>query len=365
MKQDLALRLLSEIMGWDTEQARKEFEWLDLVSKLKYDHYRGFIAGARFLESLADWLQQFKKEDRKAAYEFISKKLIYISTAEINHLVRLTYPKYILKSIYKKIVQQEGRPLYQIQRSYLKNKYKRFLRETLFLGLSDGAQIDVLRRCTSGIISNEQFFVAYQIHEDKWNTLLADLRKVTNDPQARFSSVYLIDDFVGSGKTFLRKEKDEWKGKLVKFWDSAKVIQSTHFQQNWKLYVHHYLAFNNAIEAINTTQDEFIKEHDNYTKADFSFSMVLPESICIAPNCEFYNIIQKYYDSDIENEHADIGGQGFKMGFSSCALPLVLEHNTPNNSVALLWAESQLSSANHKMRPLFRRRERHTKELFA
>jgi hypothetical protein len=28
-----------------------------------------------------------------------------------------------------------------------------------------------------------------------------------------------------------------------------------------------------------------------------------------------------------------------KYGYANCALPLVLEHNTPNNSISLLWAD--------------------------
>ena len=39
--------------------------------------------------------------------------------------------------------------------------------------------------------------------------------------------------------------------------------------------------------------------------------------------------------------------------------PLVLEHNTPNNSVALLWAETAGGDTALAMRPLFRQRRRH------
>ena len=45
----------------------------------------------RFLERLADWLQQFSPEDRNTAYEFIKQKLIYLGQGEINHLVELFY----------------------------------------------------------------------------------------------------------------------------------------------------------------------------------------------------------------------------------------------------------------------------------
>jgi len=59
MNQDLALRVLGQIMAWNDEQARDEFRWLRLMARLKYDGYRDFQAGMRFIESLATWLQQF------------------------------------------------------------------------------------------------------------------------------------------------------------------------------------------------------------------------------------------------------------------------------------------------------------------
>ena len=53
MNQDLGLRILSQILDWPDEHARKEFDWLRLMARLKYDGYRDFQAGMRFIESLA------------------------------------------------------------------------------------------------------------------------------------------------------------------------------------------------------------------------------------------------------------------------------------------------------------------------
>jgi hypothetical protein len=67
-------------------------------------------------------------------------------------------------------------------------------------------------------------------------------------------------------------------------------------------------------------------------------------------------ILSEYYDPAIENIHT---GKDIWMGFKDCSIPLVLEHNTPNNSIALLWAESDGEEGAHAMKPLFRRRQRH------
>jgi hypothetical protein len=76
-------------------------------------------------------------------------------------------------------------------------------------------------------------------------------------------------------------------------------------------------------------------------------------------------LTQTYYDPSLRTKHTDVGGvTHLGLGYGGCALPLVLEHNTPNNAVALLWAETAGGDrdgvAAPAMRPLFRRRQRHT-----
>src|SRR3546814_12324535 len=55
-------------------------------------------------------------------------------------------------------------------------------------------------------------------------------------------------------------------------------------------------------------------------------------------------LCEKYYDHGLYLrliEHAGEAEQkDLKLGYADCALPLILEHNTPNNSIPLLWAET-------------------------
>ena len=53
MNQDLGLKVLGQIMNWTHNRAQEEFAWLKLMARLKYDGYRDFQAGVRFIESLA------------------------------------------------------------------------------------------------------------------------------------------------------------------------------------------------------------------------------------------------------------------------------------------------------------------------
>ena len=64
-----------------------------------------------------------------------------------------------------------------------------------------------------------------------------------------------------------------------------------------------------------------------------------------------------YYDPATADEHKG----DTPLGYEDCALPLVLAHNTPNNSVCLLWAESS-ADVGLGRHALFPRYERHHKD---
>lgn len=61
----------------------------------------------------------------------------------------------------------------------------------------------------------------------------------------------------------------------------------------------------------------------------------------------------KYYEECLGDEHTG----NIKFGYDGCGLPLVLHHNTPNNSLYLLWARR-----SENILPLFERYERHGRE---
>lgn len=365
MNQDFILGRLGEIMGWETERARGEFAWLRLMSRMKYDGYQDFLVGVRFIECLADWLQQFRPEEREAAYGLVRRTLVYVSTAEMNHLVDLFYPETVQWRLQNAVASRLRIPPYQVWATRDSAElFRRLLRQTLFIELSDGARIDMFRRTNAGTISNEQVVTAPRINEEKWNDLLEDLRKDLKDDEARFAFLFLIDDFIASSTTLLREEASEWKGKLPRFWKEVQKVLTTHFEPGWSLCVHHYLGTHRAAQVVKERQAKALEFHGKekwFEEVKFSFGMILPEVLPLdeARHEAFLKLASHYYDDDIETKHMKLGGHDARLGFGCCALPLVLEHNTPNNSVAILWAETSGGQGKHAMRPLFRRRQRH------
>lgn len=370
MNQDLALKVLGQIMGWSNDRAREEFRWLKLMARLKYDGYRAFQAGMRFIESLATWLQQFKQDQRETAYSFVRHSLVYISPMEMQRLVEQLYPRTVRDRLIRVVASDCGIQPYQVF-NRASDKLDRLRRQTLFMGLSEGARIDTIRHVNSGVLNNEQMVLFTQLDTEKWEDLLTRLRNDLNDCHARFRIVYLIDDFIGTGTSLLRlDDHNEWKGKLVRFMNSVESANSDLgsdrlFDDRSELCIHHYVrAFDPPAYAL---VDKYIEARPKIWLQTWhcSYGQSLPNYLL--PNgdhADFIKLTKIYYDSIIETPHTSIGGvQHLGLGYGGRALPLVLEHNTPNNSVALLWAETDGGDRSrghtHAMRPLFRRRQRH------
>ena len=380
MNQDLGLRILGRIMDWDDDRAREEFAWLKLMARLKYDGYRDFQAGMRFIESLATWLQQFEPHERETAYAFVRRSLVYIGPSEMRRLVEQFYPRTVRDRLVRMVATECGIQSHRVLvEADARAATTRLRRQTLFMGLSDGARIDTIRHANAGFLGNEQFVQGTQVDTEKWRDLLENLRTDLNEPDARFRLVYLIDDFAGTGTSFLRfdEKTEKWKGKLIRFKESVESANKELdgdklFEDGWVLCVHHYVASSHAAGAIRERLDlsagggDFPEDWAQATHS--SFGTVLPQDLPIdavlGNHDDFIELTRTYYDPTIRTKHTDVGGvTHLGLGYGGCALPLVLEHNTPNNSVALLWAETdggvRDSASAPAMRPLFRRRQRH------
>jgi hypothetical protein len=209
----------------------------------------------------------------------------------------------------------------------------------------------------------------------KWEELSEALAEDEKSPHARFEHVYLIDDFTASGTTFIRRVKGEWKGKLKKFnalvrdarvaADAAGKIFP--IAANYAVHIHHHVSTTQAKAALTKRikiADSEWQERD-YSEIDISEGMLLPPTLRMRANLDaaMLALCDKYYDHELYlrlKKHCDEAGQDdMRRGYADCALPLVLEHNTPNNSIPLLWAETDGQDGQHAMRPLFRRRDRH------
>lgn len=365
-------------MGWDEDRnspSRTEFVWLQMMSAIKYDGYADFRAGVRFLESPAVWLRQFDEADRRVAYDFFKKKLIYISPPELKGLIEIFVPETVTPRLRQYVAAQLGIKPYEVWGTPKSAEaFRHARRSTLFVGMSDGSRMDMFRRTNSGTLSPEQIVASLIIDDDKWKDMGKKLDEAV--PGAKFSTVYLIDDFTGSGTTFARFVDGEWKGKLKKFNDRVRDAQQN-FEKKGKpfplapeytVHIHHYISSEQARSTLEANRARVLEEWKDKTFGDIRITegLRLPAEAKLDPirDPEIWRLCDRYYDpaQDVRlEEHLEQSGiTTARFGYAGCALPLVLDHNTPNNSIPLLWAEpDEVAPGAHEMKALFRRRDRH------
>jgi hypothetical protein len=373
MNENLALDKLSKLMEWEKAGLDKsEFEWLRLLSQFKYDQYEGYEPGSRFYTNLIAWLKQFcDLKDRRIAYEFLKNNLIFFSRQEIIHLVYRLWPE-VHRTITDAVAKEQKIPRWQVIRD-AKEAFDIQLRQSLFCGLSDGAKMDVFRRDNEGRISNEQAVVVHEVSQKRWNKIHIKLQKEIKNKKwcadSVFKHVFLVDDFTASGTTLIRyDDKDqEWTGKIASFIEHV----DAHILHNpCHVHIHHYI-------GTKFSQSEIVKRIGEYKaylddlRAEgklelpeliftVTFGLVVDDRFNVTqPNCpDFYDLLGKHYDKSVQTETTGC----VKYGYKECKLGIVFEHNTPNNSVGIIWAETaeaDLEKTSTPMTSLFRRRTRH------
>jgi len=339
MRDFLAEKLLVKIMKWNPEVISKELPLLQALSSFKYNEYQQFSTGIRFIESLVRWLYQFNEiSERKIAYDFILKNLIFISNEQMAYLVSIAFNDKINPIIINKTARELNIDSHFVIRIINSKEYKNNLRKSLFIGLSDGSRIDYLRRNSN--INNEQVSTTYDLSDDKIKDLLSELEATQNE-LSKFETVFLVDDFTASGKSYFRP--DESKGKIWKFLD--KVYKQNNFEnlidiKNLNIHILFYLATKTALDTIqNNINDWKISNHVK-TEINVIAIQILDDEIKenVLKNVEFLDIAKKYFDDSVVDRHYKKGQHvNPYLGFNECSLPLILSHNTPNNSLPILW----------------------------
>lgn len=352
MRSRLAERLLAEVMGWDDEQVQDEREKLELLSEVKYDKYARFNAGRRFIENLALWLTQFSFDDRDTAYRFVMERLVFISDAEMSHLVEMLYRDYVTPEFRSHAAASDQLDALEVCRIEETDTYLRLKKRSLFLGLSDGARTDELRRANPRDIDQDQIWHAYEVDESKASSMLKTLSQRVGDKDALFDTVWLVDDFSGSGKTYIRYDHDrgEYFGKIPRVLKRLFADDSVNLVNKERCSVYLILYVSTAMARSHITDN--IKSYcavSGFPAPQVIIIYELPDHVRMSDERDtdlpFLRLVDgDYYDPRVEDPNTEVGGTtDVRRGFSACALPVVLSHNSPNNSLFLLWGPDDLA----------------------
>jgi hypothetical protein len=370
MRDKLAERLLAKVMNWTPEDVGRERPILQAMASYKYDEYHQFSPGMRFVESFALWLEQYRTpEEKQLAYDFVKSRLIFISSSEMNHLVSMAYHDCVRPLLLRQVASEQRLNEYHVGKVAETTAFKIRQRQCLFLGLSDGARTDVFRRRNSPEISHEQVLQNYEISSIRAGKLLDELKKDLerlrgNPPSVEdvtFRTIVLLDDFSASGRSYLLDPKSDgdFTGKIAGFHRNvtqgdAKPLADLPRTQ---VIVLLYCGTERAREHLESHLQRLWRPLGVCYRIMIVHKLPNATSLTRGQNSALDRLLDSYYDPEIEDEHTRKGGGDVKYGFASCGLPVVLAHNTPNNSLYLLWAEGQ------KLRGLFPRVSRHRKLL--
>jgi hypothetical protein len=354
MRAELAERVLARVMEWDETEVRGRVQQLQALAGHKYDEYGGYQPGVQFLESLASWLFQFDPARREAAVEFVLKRLVFISDAEMDHLIAVAYPDLIRPLLAGRVAADLDVPRYRIRYITSSTAFRALQRRTLVLGLSDGAKLDRLRRASKEL-SHEQFHLVAtmppKVVADMRNELQKALGKLGCDEPNTFRHILLVDDFAGSGFTLIRKSDVGFEGKLPKMRDELDRLRTEGaVPADVQVSVLLYIASDQAITHVRNCLAE----------AGMEWQLLVVQPLesrfrVDATDPGMVELCRDYYDPVVTDEHK---GEA-TLGFRDAALPLVLSHNTPNDSVCLLWADTTERPDSRRLRALFPRYERH------
>jgi len=361
VRQELAERVLARVMNWDALAFGREYPTLNRLAILKYDEYQQYLPGQKFIESLGVWLRQFKTEaDREIAYAWIKSKLVFISNQEMRQLIESAYQDFVRPILMEKAATKLGCLSVELARVSESLEFQSVRRRSLFLGLSDGSRMDVFRR--SAGLDNEQVWQAYEIGNFKAASFLSDLRKQEGD-EASFESVFLVDDFTASGTSYFRLEGEEYKGKIHKALEQIEAAADGRFTSpDCQYFILLYVATERALGYLQKELDARFQARGMKAPIPIAIYTLAEEtaiSLSDPRDVDFLKLVlgDDYYRSRPMDSH-ELKGKttDMKSGYAGCGLPVVLVHNTPNNSIYLLWANEP---GTDSVRGLFPRVTRH------
>lgn len=365
MNSNLANQLLASIMKWDAPTLASERAALEFMGSMKYDAYDRYMPGMRFMSSLVQWLNNIEEGDRDEAYKFIKDKLVFISSMQMNYLVDLLYDSKIRPILLDMATVETGMPSYNRSSKVVRSRFEIEKRSALVVGLSDGAHTDILRR--SAGFNNEQVLTNYYPDWKKLKDMLEELRKddkLKGIEKPYFRRIFLIDDFTASGKSFIRYDESDGKyhGKLKKIIDelctkSVEMEQKNEHlsylldpnQDKIQIDILFCIATEKARTNIKNNLDDYLKSVNWQDKVEFNIHIVqlLEDKLSddIKNDKDLVAVLKKdehFVKECVISKDYKVGKNDNPwLGFDECALPVVLAHNTPNNSLPIIWQDAE------------------------
>lgn len=282
-------------------------------------------------KSINRWLSNFTSDEEKLHALFLLSQFMYYGAQQIRELVKVLYRDHYK---YNKVEAIRLLNNNTSNSSFIKNEYNIVLEETRFIGIGNSAE------------SGAHLLYYFRQENKLPKSLFISAEQIIDKSDPNNQKLFLpdvknyvfIDDFCGSGSQAI--EYSNTIIPLIKAIDnsiSVEYIVIFCTKQGAKN-LSDYAEFDNV---------EFIYELDESFKcfSDYSryFSGDLPNNI----NKGFAETFCIRYGEQLINSIATRGGftspeleeyvEQHKLGFGNCQLLIGFEHNTPDNTLPVIW----------------------------
>ena len=371
MKEGLGEKAVSKVMVWRTpEQAQGSHRRLRALAASGCGDYMRLRPGMRLVESMALWLSRFKPDERQAAHGFVVKRVIFITRSRMEHAASIACPDLVAPPalIRQAADEPSGRLLFwRVWEVLGSDEFRMLLAQCLLAGTSGGSHMDLFRSSSDGgDTGHEQALRPHEASGSRSSNLAGKLEDRMSkyggraDPPALlFRNVLLIDDSSASGKPHLRGPNAA--GNIARFRESinGQRGQMPGPADKGDLRVHVLLcaATDRAVDAIRDASRRPLPGVSLTVDA----VRAIPSGIKLGEDrgpdfCRLASRDQDKYGRSTPPDRRIREGASEKPypWFGQCALPPVLRHNTPSNSLPILHASEKNFAGPH---PRIRRRK--------
>ncbi len=307
---------------WDRIQILNSTIWENRVLKSKVDN----------------WLSNFSQPEEKLMALYLLSEFMYFGDSQMRILLKTLFRDLFKYPIIKEIRNLNSNTLDKL---IIESKFNEELRETRFIGVGNpsesGAHLLYFFRQENNL-SKRNFIHTFEI----------DLPENQN-----IKRIVFLDDFCGSGNQ-VAKDKG-----LISFINFIKTNR-TSVEINYLMLVGTEVGIDNIektgifnnVNAVMRLDDSFkVFETNSRYFSNVDIPLVMDEVKLFAETYG-YPLTEKLCQSDgVPPVHLTACASSNSLGFSNCQLLLGFHHNTPDNTLPIIWYDEK----DYPWIPIFKR----------
>ena len=292
------------------------------------------------------WLDNFDDDKEKLHALYLLSKFVYFGSVQMRDLLKSVYRDLYKYRVVKEIRETNG---HTTDLDFINNKFEEKLSKTRFLGVGNPSESGVhllyfFRQ--ENKLPKSQFIDSHQIFDrsDPANIKLAD-------PDIK--EYIFIDDFCGSGSQATKYSK-QIIGEILSIDPTIRTSYLMLFAtKDGKLNVIRDTSFQfvDAVYELDDTFKCFSATSRFFKNPPTGIDQVFAQAMCEKYGKKLIKSIIRMEIRGISAPDLDDSADEHKLGFGDCQLLMGFHHNTPDNTLPIIWYDEDEIAWN----PIFKR----------